>query len=102
MATVRAAWVLPTTRESGKPLNVADIDHVRIEVSADLGETFGLVGAFPSNVLETIVEDVDFGTWTFRGTVVDSRGRESNPVEATIVVEDTTPPSELTLTLDLV
>lgn len=99
MANVRVRWVLPTERESGRPLAVTDIDHVRIEISADGGANYALVGDFPPNVLETVVADVDFGEWTFRGIVEDTKGRLSQPSVDTIVVEDTTPPG--TLTLDL-
>lgn len=99
MANVRVQWVLPTTRESGKPLNPADIKHVVIEVSADGGANYAPVGEFAPNELETTIQDVDFGEWFFRGTVVDTKDRASNPVVASILNEDTTAPSELTLTL---
>ena len=102
MANVRVQWVLPTTRESGKPLAVADIDHVLIEVSADGGANFAPVGSFLPDVLETTVTDVDFGEYFFRGTVTDTKGRKSNPVVDSVLNEDTTPPSELTIALDLV
>lgn len=101
MANLRIQWTLPTTRESGKPLNPADIKHVRIEISADEGANFALVGDFTPDVLETLVQDVDFGTWTVRGLVVDTKNRVSAPAFGTAVNEDTTPPGELTLTLTL-
>lgn len=98
MANVRVQWALPTTRESGRPLNPADIEAVVIDISAD-GVNFAPVGEFAPNLLETTVADVDFGEFFFRGTVRDTSGRVSNPVVASIVNEDTTPPSELTITL---
>jgi hypothetical protein len=101
MANLNISWALPTTRESGKPLNPSDILHVRIEISADGGANYGLVGDFPPDVLNTVVQDVDFGEWTVRGLVADTKGRVSNPVVAQVVNEDTTPPSELTLVLEL-
>lgn len=100
MANVRVQWALPTTRESGKPLNPADIEAVSIEISAD-GTNYAPVGDFAPNTLETVVSDVDFGEFFFRGTVRDTNGRVSNPVVASIVNEDTTPPGELSLTLEL-
>jgi len=103
MANVKVQWVLPTTRESGKPLDPADIDHVRIEVSADGGVTFGLIGDFGPNELEADVNDLDFGTWVFRGLVADSKGRVSQPMFGSIVIEDTTAPGALeSLTVSLV
>ena len=102
MANLKISWVLPTLRTSGKPLAPADIDHALIEVSADLGANWSEVGAFPPAVLETTLQDVDFGEWQVRGTVFDTKGRASNPVTASIVNEDVTPPGELALTLTFV
>src|SRR5574343_711450 len=99
MANVRVTWVLPTTRESGKPLAVSDIQHVKLELSADEGTSFGAVGDFTPDVLETTVQDLDFGTWVFRATVVDTKGRVSQPALGTIVNEDTSPPSVVNLSL---
>ena len=101
MASVRVAWVLPTTRESGKPLAVEDIRHVRVEMSADAGANFVLISDFPPAVLETQVDDVDFGSWLFRAACVDTKGRVSDWAVGTVVIEDTTPPSVPTLTLEL-
>lgn len=94
-------WALPVTRESGKPLAVTDIQYVEVSVSADDGASWAPIGAFPPSVLSTQVTDLDFGTWKFRGVVVDTKGRSSAPLEAVLVNEDTTPPSVL-LTLEAV
>jgi hypothetical protein len=88
-------WVLPTTRESGKPLLATDIQNVLVEVSADLGATWAAIGTFTPDVLSVPVTDLDFGTWTFRGVVYDTKGRPSQPLLATLVNEDTSPPSAL-------
>lgn len=98
---VTLSWALPTTRESGKPLAVEDIQSVVVEVSANDGADWALVGSFPPNVLSTEVTDLDFGTWLFRGIVVDTKGRPSAPLQAVLVNEDTSPPSAL-LTLEVV
>lgn len=94
-------WALPTTRESGKPLALADIQHVVVDVSADGGASWALIGTFPPSVLSTQLTDLDFGTWQFRGVVVDTKGRPSQPLEATLVNEDTSAPSAL-VTLEAV
>lgn len=98
---VTLQWALPTTRESGKPLAASDIQHVSVEVSADAGANWSLLGTFPPNVLSTQLTDLDFGTWVFRGVVVDTKGRPSQPLTATLVNEDTSPPSAL-VTLEVV
>jgi hypothetical protein len=95
MANLRVRWTLPTTRESGKPLAPASIAHVKIELSADLGANWVLINDYPPSVLETLLQDLDFGTWQVRGTVVDSAGRASAPFVGEATNEDTTPPSVL-------
>lgn len=102
MANVKVSWVLPTTRKSGKPLLVEQIAFAFVEMSADLGANFGPVGQFPPDVLETTVTELEPGEWVFRGSVQDTAGKVSGTVEARIVVEDTSPPSDLQLTLSLV
>jgi hypothetical protein len=53
MARVTVNWVLPTTRESGKPLAVSAIKDVLIEVSAD-GTSYTTVGRYPPTTLTTL------------------------------------------------
>lgn len=92
---VTLSWALPTTRTSGKLLPITDIQHVVVEVSADDGASWGLIGTFTPDVLSTLLTDLDYGTWTFRGIVVDTKGRASDPLTAVVVNEDTSPPSVL-------
>lgn len=101
MANVKVTWVLPTVRESGKPLAVTDIKHVLIEASADAGANYGLLDSFPPDVLETTVTELEPGEWFFRGTVVDTKNRAGAPVAESIVIEDLSPPGALALDLAL-
>jgi hypothetical protein len=94
---VRLIWELPTTRESGKPLALEAIEHVVIDVSANDGVDWTWVGTFTPNVLSTEITDLDFGTWLFRGVVVPVKGLPSQPLTATLVNEDTSPPSALVM-----
>jgi hypothetical protein len=102
MANVKVSWVLPTTRASGKPLAVSDIDSVLIEQSADGGANYVELATLPPSVLEVDATDLEPGDWFFRGTVFDRAGRASKPVVQSIAIADNTPPSELALTLTLV
>lgn len=95
MTDVTVRWVLPTTRESGKPLVVTDIDRVVIEMSADGGVNYVGIDEFPSSVLETVVVELEPGEWFFKGYVRDTKGRKSQPVVRSKVIEDPTPPSAL-------
>jgi len=92
---VTLQWSLPTTRTSGKPLSVTEIKHVLVEISSDAGTTWTPLGTFPPSVLSVPITDLDFGTWEFRGFVVDQKDRVSDPRFATLVNEDTSPPSIL-------
>ena len=94
MRDVTVTWVLPTTRESGKPLAPADIDRVILEMSVD-GSNYVGVDEFPSSVLSTVVVELESGEWFFRGTVRDTKARKSKPVVRSIVIEDDTPPGPL-------
>jgi hypothetical protein len=95
MANVRLNWSLPTTRESGKPLNPADIAGVEIAVSADAGQNYVVSDVVTPATLETLFTDMEPGTWMFRGVVVDVAGKRSRDKFAQVVVPDLTPPGTL-------
>lgn len=96
--TVNVSWVLPTTRESGKPLDPAQIALVELELSAD-NVNFAQYNAFPPNVLSTAIPELEIGEWFVRGVVVDTNGKRSKPVVKSIVVPDDSAPGILELTL---
>jgi hypothetical protein len=96
MATLNVSWILPTTRESGKPLAVSEIADVEVFISADLGLHYTSLNKFPPTVLNTRTQELEPGEWRFRGIVHDKNGRVSKPVDRTFVVADTTNPSALT------
>jgi hypothetical protein len=102
MQTVRLSWTLPTVRESGKPFNPADADHVSVEMSADAGVTFVGYGAYPPDVLTVDVPDLEPGEWFFRGQCVDKTGLRGKFTTKSVVVPDTTAPGVITLDLALV
>jgi hypothetical protein len=91
--TVTVTWELPTTRESGQPLDIADIQHTKVEITAD-GVSFTPLGFVPpTDIQELTAADVDIGDWSFRLTVMDTANRESNPFDAPFTIADETPPS---------
>jgi len=93
MANLRITWVLPTTRESGKPLAPADIAGVDVELSADGGESFTSLGVKAGT--EFVITELEPGEWFVRGTVVDTKARRSAPLSGSAVIEDATAPSAL-------
>lgn len=95
MTDITVTWVLPSTRESGKPLDPADIDRVILEMSADGGVNYVGVDEFPPSVLATTVVELEPGEWFFRGTVRDTAGRKSKPLVRSTVIADTSPPGAL-------
>lgn len=96
--SVNVSWVLPTTRESGKPLNPADVAGVELSLSTD-GTTFSLYDTFVPAVLATVVPELEVGEWFVQGVVVDTAGKRSKPVVKSIVVPDESAPGALELTL---
>ena len=94
MQSVNVAWVLPTERVDGTPLPVGAIEKVVLELAVEGGQ-FTAIDEFPPDVLETVVADLEVGVWLFRGTVVDTKGRVSDPVEASVTVESDAAPGAL-------
>lgn len=89
---VNVAWDLPTTRESGLPLEVDEILHVEVFLSADLGQTFTPINNIEPPTTEITVPDLDVGDWIFRLVVVDVDGRRSTNVDVNVNVPDETAP----------
>lgn len=97
---INVSWVLPTTRESGKPLAVSDIAGVEIGLSVD-NVNWSLYDTFTPDVLSTVIPEMDIGEWFVSGIVVDKAGKKGKPVVKSIIVPDETPPGALQLTLSL-
>lgn len=95
MKNVRIAWELPITRESGLPLDLADIQHVEVSLSADLGANFVVLNTVAPPTLDLLVPDVDIGDWIFRLVVVDTDGRTSADVDTPVNVPDETNPGSV-------
>ena len=93
MKTATITWSLPTTRESGLLLNVADIASVGLSLSADGGLNFSPLGEVLSTaVQEFVVADLAIGDWQVQLVVLDTSGRTSVPVVELFNVPDETPP----------
>lgn len=96
--SVNVSWVLPTTRDSGKPLDPAQIASVELSLSAD-NVNWSAYDTFAPAVLATVIPELDIGEWFVQGVVVDSAGKRSKPKVASIVVPDDSAPGALELTL---
>jgi hypothetical protein len=95
------SWVLPTTRESNRPLRVEEIAAVEISLSADGGANFAAYDTYTPDVLSAVIPELEIGEWTVRGVVVDTKGKKSKPLDRAVVIEDESAPGalvELTLT----
>ncbi len=102
MANVKVTWVLPTTRKSGRPVAIEAIKHFEVAISVD-GQNFAVFGTFPTDVLETVIPELEPGTWTVRGRGVDTDDQPGAALARSITIADTSPLSEpvaLTLTLE--
>ena len=93
-------WTLPTERENGAPMDVAEIAHTEIEVSADGGANYSSPVIIPVPTTTFEVADLVAGNYSFRGVVVDIDGRRSQPAVADGTV--LAPPNAINLTVDIV
>jgi hypothetical protein len=100
MANLKVDWVLPTTRDSGRPLPLSEIAHVSLFISADGGQNYVKFNDFAPDVLSTVITDLEPGTWYVSGLVTDTQGRASGPVVAFKNIPDNSPPGVL-LSLNL-
>lgn len=101
MANVRLRWILPSVRQNGRPLDVSSIAGTEIAISANGGADFTVTDVVPSPVTELVINELEPGTWVFRGVVLDSAGRRSNPSVAEITIEDDSPPGDFLLEVEL-
>jgi len=94
MKNVLVSWELPTTRQQGGPLAIADIAFVRAALSADDGANFTDVADVPSaQAQEVPINDLPFSDqFVVRLTVHDTDGRISTPVDAAFSVADDSAP----------
>lgn len=97
MKTAKLDWTLPAVRQSGLPLDRADIERVDIYMSADDGANFVIAGTVSESLpQEFTVSDLDVGAYVFRLIAVDTNGREGTPVNVSVTVVDETPPGPVT------
>ena len=90
------SWNLPTTRESGLPLDPLDIAGVEVWLSADLGDNFTVLSTVPTADTELGVPDLEPGDWIARLVVIDTADRRSDNVDAPFNVPDNSPPGAVT------
>lgn len=100
MKSMRISWTLPTVREMGGAITPAEIGEVEIELSADAGVNFALVGSFPSDTLEAVVADLPFSdAYVVRGRAIDTAAQAGQWTTLPFAVVDTSPPGALTLSV---
>lgn len=102
MATIRLTWVFPTVRESGKPLDPADIQFAELQMSADQGANWMTVDMFPPSVLTTDVNDLEPGTWGFRIRCIDTQNRAGAWNTIAPEVMDTSPPGGMEFSAEVI
>lgn len=91
--TITISWDLPTTRESGNPLELSDI--IGVEVSINAGAGFAPASmVIPTDPQVWVYPDMVDGDYTVRLVVVGIDGN-STPVDTSVRV-DTSNPSQPT------
>ena len=96
MRNALVTWDLPTTRESGLPLDVADIASVEVELSGDGGANFASLDSVVPPAASLEQTELEPGDYIFRLTVVDMVGSGGQPVDAPFNIPDDTPPGSVT------
>jgi hypothetical protein len=91
---VNVSWTFPTTRESGKPLNPADIKAMELSISVD-SVNWTIFDTYAPTVTSARVTELEPGKWFFQGVVVDTQNKRSAPLISSVVVPDETAPSAL-------
>ena len=88
MATATFRWELPTERKNGAPLDPqTEIAHTEVQLSADGGANFSPpANVAPDVAQEFPVADLAGGSYVFRGVVVDTDGRRSDPTDVSFSV----------------
>jgi len=81
MKDLTIRWTLPTVRESGQPLALAEIGGTEVAISADGGLNFTVLTRLPNTDTEHLVPELEEGYWVFRLVCFDVDNRESLPVE---------------------
>jgi hypothetical protein len=93
MATeVTLTWAPPATRESGKPLNPADIAGFVVESSHD-GAAFTKLTDSPPDAVSRVLPGLDYGSWQFRVSCFDKKNHVGAAAVGSLVIDDNTPPS---------
>lgn len=108
MKNIVIQWILPTTRQDGGALPVSEIRHANIELSADAGASYSVLGLFTPDVLDVPVNDLPFSDqYIARGRVIDTAGSVGNWIEKAFVLVDdsppgaTSPPGDLIITINI-
>lgn len=85
-------WVLPTERESGRPIPLNELAGTQVSLSADAGANWTEIDNVPAGAEQTVsVQDLDNGDWIVRFEVADTEGRVGQPYDHPFVSDDTAP-----------
>lgn len=91
MANVTVTFQYPAVRGSGRPFDPATVDRVDIELSADGGANYTVVGTCPRGTMSFVQTELEPGVWFFRGRVFDTNGRAGPYSTASVDTDDTAP-----------
>lgn len=91
---VRISWTLPVPNPRQRP-----IQSVKIEKRVQGASSWTVLNVVAASTTSLLDQDVQPGDWQYRGTVIDTAGRESTPVEGVISVPFDPPSPLVNLTL---
>ncbi len=89
-------WTLPTTRQSGGPLDPDDISGVEVSISSDNGANYTVADTVEPPILDKQFADLAFGDWLVRLIVIDTRSVRSGGIVTPFKIPDESPPGDVT------
>lgn len=96
MKNVTVTWDLPTELTDGVVLNIENIRHVQVDMSADAGENWSELDIILPNAEQKVfIPELEKGDWSVALTVVLMDGRKSAQAVATFNVPSDAPPNEV-------
>jgi hypothetical protein len=84
---ITVAWVAPSTRTDGSPLNLSEIAGYRLYMGSNANNLSPVVDVDGSTINDHVVEDLEMGTYYFAITALDQTGNESDL--SNVVAKDT-------------
>lgn len=90
--SIKCTWTPPATRESGRPIDPADIAGYSLVMRVEGAPEFTEIATPAATVREYVLDVTDPGLYEFQLFVIDTDGRKSKPSAGAVMIPDSTAP----------